>query len=246
MPEATANRAILPSRVDFVKFQLVVGFASRKTACMSGRLSAGQMQNHARRLSNPKKPGVGSGRAIFTSTFRNRFANDASSDDGGSTPLITKLDKYTPEELKEYRQVFNMFDTDRSGAIGLDELENAITNLGMDPKQVDLELLIREADRRGNHQIDFDEFCMTMKSMSEKHKSWQDVTRQCFDVFDRTECGMISQKDFEYVLREIGDINNSWLLEELFTEYDVDGDGFIGPAEFGVLVRDYLTDDDIT
>lgn len=57
---------------------------------------------------------------------------------------------------------------------------------------------------------------------------------------------MISQKDFEYVLREIGDINNSWLLEELFTEYDVDGDGFIGPAEFGVLVRDYLTDDDIT
>lgn len=55
----------------------------------------------------------------------------------------------------------------------------------MDPKQVDLELLIREADRRGNHQIDFDEFCMTMKSMSEKHKSWQEVIKQCFDVFDR-------------------------------------------------------------
>ena len=46
---------------------------------------------------------------------------------------------------------------DRSGAIGIDELENAITNLGMDPKQVDLEMLMREADKRGNHQIDFDE-----------------------------------------------------------------------------------------
>ncbi|KAI6199678.1 HLH domain-containing protein [Aphelenchoides besseyi] len=84
-------------------------------------------------------------------------SQDQGSDDGGSIPLIRKLDKYTSEELKEYRQVFNMFDTDRSGAIGLDEMENAITNLGMDPKQVDLEMLIREADKRGNHQIDFDE-----------------------------------------------------------------------------------------
>ena len=54
-------------------------------------------------------------------------------------------------------QVFNMFDADRSGAIGLDELESAITNLGMDPKQIDVEMLMREADKRGNHQIDFDE-----------------------------------------------------------------------------------------
>jgi Ca2+-binding EF-hand superfamily protein len=214
---------------------------------MSGRLSAantGQLGN-IRRLSNPKKGGIGSGRAIFSSTFRAKFNSEQSSDDG-NVPLITKLDKYTADELKEYRQVFNMFDTDRSGAIGLDELENAITNLGMDPKQVDLEMIIREADRRGNHQIDFDEFCMTMKSMSEKHKSWQEVIKQCFDVFDRTESGMISRKDFEYVLRELGDINNSWLTEELFTEYDVDGDGFIGPTEFGVMVKDYLTDDDIS
>jgi Ca2+-binding EF-hand superfamily protein len=50
-----------------------------------------------------------------------------------------------------------MFDADRSGAIGLDELESAITNLGMDPKQIDVEMLMKEADKRGNHQIDFDE-----------------------------------------------------------------------------------------
>lgn len=53
-----------------------------------------------------------------------------------------------------------MFDADRSGAIGLDELESAITNLGMDPKQIDVEMLMREADKRGNHQIDFDEVVM--------------------------------------------------------------------------------------
>jgi hypothetical protein len=38
-------------------------------------------------------------------------SQDQGSDDGGSTPLITKLDKYTHEELTEYRAVFNLFDT---------------------------------------------------------------------------------------------------------------------------------------
>lgn len=56
-------------------------------------------------------------------------ASEQGSEDGSAAaPLITKLDKYTHEELREYRQVFNMFDADRSGAIGLDELENAISS----------------------------------------------------------------------------------------------------------------------
>ncbi|KAI6213446.1 hypothetical protein M3Y94_00151100 [Aphelenchoides besseyi] len=215
---------------------------------MSGRLTAGQVS--FRRLSNvTKKPnsGGGSGRLNFATTFRAKFtgSQDQGSDDGGSIPLIRKLDKYTSEELKEYRQVFNMFDTDRSGAIGLDEMENAITNLGMDPKQVDLEMLIREADKRGNHQIDFDEFCEVMKTMSEKTKSWNEVIRDCFNVFDRNETGVISRKDFEFVLRELGHIKNSSLLDELFCEFDVDSDGFIDFDEFSFLVRNYLTDDDV-
>ena len=73
----------------------------------------------------------------------------------------------------------------RSGPIGLDELENAISNLGMDPKTVDLESLIKEADKRGNHQIDFDEFCEVMQTMSEKNRSWNEVIKECFAVFDR-------------------------------------------------------------
>uniref|UniRef100_A0A914C2W8 EF-hand domain-containing protein n=1 Tax=Acrobeloides nanus TaxID=290746 RepID=A0A914C2W8_9BILA len=171
-----------------------------------------------------------------------RFSTDPNSED---SPLITKLDKYTPEELKEYRQVFNMFDADRSGAIGLDELENAITNLGMDPKQVDVEMLIREADKRGNHQIDFDEFCEVMKTMSEKSRSWNEVTKECFSVFDRSESGLISRKDFEFVLKELGGIMNDKLIDEIFTEYDVDSDGFIDYDEFSFLVKNYLTDDDV-
>uniref|UniRef100_A0A914GSI8 EF-hand domain-containing protein n=1 Tax=Globodera rostochiensis TaxID=31243 RepID=A0A914GSI8_GLORO len=186
--------------------------------------------------------------ALFVGSFRSKFttaASELNSEDGSNIPLITKLDKYTADELKEYRQVFNMFDADRSGAIGLDELENAITNLGMDPKQTDVEMLMREADKRGNHQIDFDEFCEVMKATSEKTQSWNEVTKECFSVFDRSESGLIARKDFEFVLRELGDIQNGRLIEELFMEYDVDSDGFIDFDEFSFLVRNYLTDDDV-
>ncbi|CAK5118934.1 unnamed protein product [Meloidogyne enterolobii] len=182
-----------------------------------------------------------------------KFASSSSAertDDGGGNSamrggLITKLDKYTTEELKEYRQIFNMFDADRSGAIGIEELESAITNLGMDSKQIDVEMLMREADKRGNHQIDFDEFCEVMKTTSEKTQSWNEVIKECFNVFDRNESGLISKKDFDFVLRELGDIQNSRLIDELFIEYDVDGDGFIDFDEFSFLVRNYLTDEDV-
>lgn len=86
--------------------------------------------------------------------------------------------------LSKSERSINYF-IDRSGAIGLDELENAITNLGVDSKTVDLESIIKEADKRGNHQIDFDEFCEVMQKMTEKNRNWNEIIKECFAVFDR-------------------------------------------------------------
>uniref|UniRef100_A0A7E4VVL8 Calmodulin n=1 Tax=Panagrellus redivivus TaxID=6233 RepID=A0A7E4VVL8_PANRE len=207
------------------------------------------MPSTGRRLYLPGQgPRNSSGSNSINAILQARFGHEGSqSGDEGSAgaPLITRLDKYSANELKEYRQVFNMFDADRSGAIGLDELENAIANLGMDPKTVDLESVIKEADKRGNHQIDFDEFCEVMHTMSQKNKSWNEVIKECFSVFDRNESGLISRKDFEFILREMGGIDNSSLIDELFAEFDVDSDGFIDFDEFSFLVKNYLTDDDV-
>lgn len=48
----------------------------------------------------------------ISESIQGKFYNTdlAGSDDGSGIPLITKLDKYTNAELREYRQVFNMFD----------------------------------------------------------------------------------------------------------------------------------------
>ena len=64
-------------------------------------------------------------------------------------------------------------------------------------------------------------------------------------MFFQSESGLISRKDFEFILKEMGGIENPLLIDELFTEFDVDSDGFIDFDEFGFLVKNYLTDDDV-
>ncbi|MFH4981972.1 hypothetical protein AB6A40_008681 [Gnathostoma spinigerum] len=144
------------------------------------------------RSSKQKVTGGSSNRAtLIAEAIKSKFYQDhsASTRKGSNfqgVPLIThKLSTYTDEELKDYRQVFDMFDTDRSGAIGLDELENAMRNLGIEPMQGELEEIIEEADQIGNHEIDFNEFCDVMKRLNAKQRSWNEVTRECFAVFDR-------------------------------------------------------------
>uniref|UniRef100_A0A1I7VRM1 EF hand family protein n=1 Tax=Loa loa TaxID=7209 RepID=A0A1I7VRM1_LOALO len=195
-------------------------------------------------LSNPPS----SRASIIAGAIKHKFHHDFNQrqNSGLSTPLLkAKLAGYSQEELEEYRQVFNVFDTDGSGAIGIDELESAMRNLGLEPQKNELEQIIEEVDQMGNHEIDFHEFCDVMKRMSEKQNSWNDVTRECFAVFDRGEGGVVSKKDFQYILTELGDIRNKAVIDEIFAEADVDGDGVLDYDEFAFMVRNYMIDEDL-
>ncbi|NP_001343834.1 EF-hand domain-containing protein [Caenorhabditis elegans] len=172
---------------------------------------------------------------------------DGNSPHGIADPLLSQhlLEGYSEEELQEYRQVFNMFDADRSGAIAIDELEAAIKNLGLEQTRDELDKIIDEVDQRGNHQIDFDEFCVVMRRLTMKKSNWNEVVKECFTVFDRSENGGISKKDFRFILRELGDITDNQIIDEIFNEADVDGNGVIDYDEFTYMVKNYMTDDDI-
>ncbi|VDM79933.1 unnamed protein product [Strongylus vulgaris] len=111
-----------------------------------------------------------------------------------------------------------------------------------------------QVDQRGNHQIDFDEFCVVMRRLYMKKRSWNEVVKECFSVFDRrkfneiqSESSVISKKDFQYILRELGDITDNQIIDEIFLEAsaDVDGNGLIDYDEFTYMVKNYMTDDDI-
>ncbi|KAK0408368.1 hypothetical protein QR680_003911 [Steinernema hermaphroditum] len=189
--------------------------------------------------------------SILAETLKQKFHVDTGERNNGhancanATPLINKLERYSDEELQEYKQVFDMFDTDRSGAIGLGELEIAMQNLGLDPKPEDLERIINEVDQIGNHEIDFDEFCEVMNKLNQKQNGWNQVVRECFEVFDRKKNGHITKEEFEATLRELGDFTNSSVIDEIFADVDVDANGIIDYDEFSFMVKNYLLDEDV-
>lgn len=106
-------------------------------------------------------------------------------------------ENYTKNEIEDYRQLFCMFDTDGSGAIGNSELKEAILSIGLQASDQDIDALIREVDEDGNGEIDFAEFCHCMKKSQSLVKSTnEELIKQCFNVFDQDGNGVITANEF--------------------------------------------------
>uniref|UniRef100_A0AC34QH62 EF-hand domain-containing protein n=2 Tax=Panagrolaimus sp. JU765 TaxID=591449 RepID=A0AC34QH62_9BILA len=161
----------------------------------------------------------------------------------GHHSLDELLTKFSKDELDEYHQLFSMFDTDGSGAIGSDELKEAIKSFGLQVNDSEIDRLIQEVDEDGNGEIDFAEFCDCMKKSQNLVKSTnEEIIRQCFEVFDQDKNGMITENEFKYVAKEIGEFSDE-LAEHVFHELDISSNGYLSPDQFAAIVEDYLLSD---
>ncbi|CAD5211099.1 unnamed protein product [Bursaphelenchus xylophilus] len=146
-------------------------------------------------------------------------------------------------EMDEFRQLFDMFDADGSGAIGNEELKEAIMSLGQNISDQEIEDLIKEVDEDGNGEIDFDEFCRCMrKSQRMKLASNEEFVKQCFSVFDQDGNGVITKNEFKYIAKEIGGFTDE-LAENIFQELDVSANGHLSADQFAAIVEDYMLND---
>lgn len=62
----------------------------------------------------------------------------------------------------------------------------------------------------------------------------------------QSETGSVSEKDFRYILKEVGGFEDDTIIDEVFAEVDVDGNGIVDYDEFSAMVRNYMTDDDVS
>ncbi|VDN25978.1 unnamed protein product [Gongylonema pulchrum] len=141
----------------------------------------------------------------------------------------------------EFRQLFSMFDTDNSGAIGKEELKQAMIRIGVDAHEQDIEDLINEVDEDGNGEIDFAEFCDCLRKSQQRAKKLtkEGLTRQCFEIFDQDGNGVISEAEFKYIAKEIGDFDDE-LADRVFSELDTCSNGILTQDQFAAVVEDYL------
>ena len=75
-----------------------------------------------------------------------------------------KDDGLTREQEHEIREAFDLFDTDGSGTINMQELKVAMRSLGFEPKEGEVEKMVEEVDKDGSGTIEYGEFLEMMTS----------------------------------------------------------------------------------
>jgi calmodulin len=109
------------------------------------------------------------------------------------------------QDLQEFREVFNLVDTDRGGSISSEELGRLMETLGIKTTKEELDLMISEIDENGNGDIDFDEFVMVMSRKVQADYTGNEV-KSAFRLFVREAgpLGTIFGRDLEQALTLYG------------------------------------------
>lgn len=137
----------------------------------------------------------------------------------------------TEDEIEELRQAFDLFDTDGSGTIDPKELRAAMQSLGFEAKNQTIYQMIKDIDKDGNGDIDFDEFLDLMTSRLAGSDSKEDV-QKIFELFDDDKTGYISLQNLKRVAQELGENMDDSELLEMIQRADADQDGQISSEEF--------------
>ena len=74
---------------------------------------------------------------------------------GGSGPAASDL---TDEQRQEIKEAFELFDTDKDGAIDYHELKVAMRALGFDLKKAEVLKVLRDHDHKGEGVMEWDDF----------------------------------------------------------------------------------------
>eukprot|EP00996_Jenningsia_fusiforme_P003924 NODE_4723_length_771_cov_40.364266_g4379_i0.p1 GENE.NODE_4723_length_771_cov_40.364266_g4379_i0~~NODE_4723_length_771_cov_40.364266_g4379_i0.p1 ORF type:complete len:210 (+),score=73.42 NODE_4723_length_771_cov_40.364266_g4379_i0:87-632(+) len=146
----------------------------------------------------------------------------------------TAVQSLTQEEIEDFRQVFTLFDKDRSGTIDVKELNTAMHSLGMKPTEAEVASMIAEVDVDGSGEIDFEEFLALMARRS-VDTDLEENLRHIFNLYDTNSDGFISREELkrgliQYGKVQIGDEEVDDILIE--SANDEDGDGKISFDEF--------------
>ena len=76
-----------------------------------------------------------------------------------------------PEELEEWRTIFNLFDVDGDESITCEELGVVLRSMGQNPSDQELKEMINEMDEDGSGTVDF-EVCLIILGLgSSKFKT---------------------------------------------------------------------------
>jgi calmodulin len=149
-------------------------------------------------------------------------------------PVVVKYaGKLSPAQIKEFKEAFSIFDKNGDGGISIDELQIFLETLGQQPTEKEVAEMMREVDKDGNNEIDFDEFLQMMVKMVNIEDKEEDVTKM-FACLDPQKKGYIEIAEFMKVFTTFGDALPMKDVKELVNLVDKTPEGHL---QFNSLVK---------
>lgn len=163
--------------------------------------------------------------------------------------------EFSEKELKYFKKMFDMFDTDHSGAIGFFEMKSLTKHLGVEVSDEDLRRSMDALDENGNGDLEFEEFLHWLSEASVQKDQFAVLksriraqgTRpltneqiaqlhEVFEHFDADHSGSIDVQELGAVFEAMGQTLSPEELKSLMSQVDDDGSGEMEFDEFLLLM----------
>ena len=147
------------------------------------------------------------------------------------------MEKYSEEQLAEFKEAFSLFDKDGDGTISPVELDEILKSLGQKLSPSELSEMMREIDTDNSGTINFMEFLVLMERQlitGDKDREF----KEAFSLFDKDGNGLISASELKAVMKNVGESMNDTEIEQMIKEVDIDGDGQINYIEFVKMLKE--------
>ncbi|EAS06132.1 EF-hand protein (macronuclear) [Tetrahymena thermophila SB210] len=144
-------------------------------------------------------------------------------------------DNLDEEQIKKIKEIFDVFDSDRSGKISPKEMQDAIKKLNMEAEAQTIMDIIADADNDDDCEIDFSEFLKIFgfTATFEEDKTLDDL----FNVFDEDRDGFVTYEDFYRICRKINERYSENELKEMIEYASKEEKGKVSKAEFENIVK---------
>ena len=107
---------------------------------------------------------------------------------------------FSQEQIQEFKEVFNMIDQNRTGAIDREELEDVYESLGIQVSDTHIDTMMNEV----TGSINFTAF-LTLFGERLHGTDPEDVIRNAFAAFDPEGKGVLFEDDIRDALLEMGE-----------------------------------------
>ena len=152
------------------------------------------------------------------------------------TPVLTQAQK------REIEEVFQLFDTDGSGTMEVNELKVVFWAMGFQPGPGDTEAMVseffeipmEEIDDYSMSQPDFLNLMIEKLSTRDMFQS----LKTTFQLFDQENKGYVERKDIKRVCKEINEVVSDIDLELMMAHIDKSGDGSVTVDEWITVMSD--------